>query len=73
MRLRAQIVVDVWAEDFVQAAEHQSRLADFVQSLKQAYPEAMMTIKERRERKPEAVNDSHPLRPLVGVRQAKVG
>lgn len=73
MRLRAQIVIDLAADDFVQAADHQNRLAQFLGDLKQNYPNAELTIRERRERKPErmaiAVSDS--LR-LAGVRQAKI-
>lgn len=51
MKLRAQFVVDVTADDFVEAAEHQRRLAEFLQSLKTQYACATLTIKERRQPK----------------------
>ena len=74
MRLRAQITIDISAEDFVEAADHQTRLAKFVEYLKAEYPEAEMIIRERRERRPEPAELHTPqtLR-AIGVRQAKVG
>ncbi|GAA0528553.1 hypothetical protein FHS83_002323 [Rhizomicrobium palustre] len=75
MRLRAQITIDISAEDFVEAAEHQNKLARFVESLKSEYPNAEMIIRERRERRPDSgnvVSGPQRLRP-VGVRQTKVG
>ena len=74
MRLRAQITIDISAEDFVQAADHQTRLAKFVEDLKSEYPAAEMIIRERRERRPESNILQGPMRqPGLGVRQAKVG
>lgn len=74
MRLRAQIMVELSAEDFVEAADHQHRLAEFLGDLKRVYPNAELTIRERRERKPEriAVPVPEALR-STGVRQAKIG
>jgi len=51
MKLRAQFVVDVSADDFVQAADHQKRLAVFLESLKEEYATATLTIRERRKPK----------------------
>jgi hypothetical protein len=51
MKLRAQFVVDVTAADFVQAADHQKRLAAFLDEIKQHYAEATLTIRERRKPK----------------------
>jgi hypothetical protein len=51
MRLRAQIVVDIDAEDYVEAAEHQSALQQYLQEIQARYPNASMTMRERRERR----------------------
>lgn len=51
MKLRAQFVVDVTAADFVQAADHQKRLGEFLEGLKQQYTDATLTIRERRKPK----------------------
>jgi len=48
MKLRAQIVIDVDAEDFVQAAEHQVRIETFLREIKPAYPGVVVTFRERR-------------------------
>lgn len=53
MRLRAQISVDIAAADFIEAADHQTRLAEFLDTLRQQYPNAVLSIRERRERKPD--------------------
>lgn len=74
MRLRAQITIDIEADDFVAAADHQTKLARFVEALKDDYPGAEMIIRERRERRPEpSVLRAPPTLRPVGVRQAKVG
>ena len=76
MELRAQITVDISADDFVQAADHQSRLTKFVQELKSQYPEVQLIIRERRERKPDPAaspNAQVLKRPVIGTRQAKIG
>ena len=48
MKLRAQIVIDVDAEDFVEAAEHQVRIETFLREIKPAYPGVVVTFRERR-------------------------
>ena len=48
MKLRAQIVIDVDAHDFVEAAEHQVRIEQFLQELKPSYPAVILTFRERR-------------------------
>jgi hypothetical protein len=58
MKLRAQFVVDVTAADFVQAADHQKRLGDILEGLKQQYADATLTIRERR--KPKVVRPPRP-------------
>jgi hypothetical protein len=51
MRLRAQIVVDIDAGDFVEAAEHQNALRSYLAEIQARYPAASMTMRERRERR----------------------
>ena len=61
MKLRAQFEVTVTAADFVQAADHQKRLAEFLSGLQQEYADATLTIRERRQpklvRAPRAESD----------------
>ena len=56
MKLRAQIVVDIDAENYVEAAEHQRQLEVFLEQVRARYATAQLLIRERRERKepPEA-------------------
>ncbi len=65
MKLRAQFVVDVAADDFVQAADHQKRLAAFLETLKEQYASATLTIRERR--KPKLARRSEPLARLAAA------
>jgi len=50
MRLRAEIVIEIEAGDFVVAAEHQRRLETLHAAVREAYPQAHMTLRERKER-----------------------
>lgn len=53
MRLRAQILVDIDADDYVAAAKHQSALEAYLQEIQTRYPNATMVMRERRERRPD--------------------
>jgi hypothetical protein len=48
LRLRAQITIDIEAADFVAAADHQHRVEDFVEGIRQVYSDASLVLKERR-------------------------
>lgn len=48
--LRAQITIDVSAEDFVGAAEHQRRLEELMTAIRERYEGADLTFRERRTR-----------------------
>ena len=48
--LRAQITIDVSAEDFVSAADHQKRIETLMTSVKQSYGQAELEFRERRPR-----------------------
>jgi len=50
MRLRAEIVIEIEAGDFVVAAEHQRRVETLHAAVREAYPQACMTLRERKER-----------------------
>jgi hypothetical protein len=50
IQLRAEILIEFDAEDFIEAATHQRRLAQAVAQLKADYPSAKLAIKERRDR-----------------------
>ena len=48
MRLRATIVIDIDAADFVEAADHQRTIEAHVADLKRAYGEASLDFRESR-------------------------
>jgi hypothetical protein len=50
MRLRAELEIEIDAEDFVQAADHQRRVEDLIQVLQADYPQATFEVRERRGR-----------------------
>ena len=51
MKLCGQISIDLNVGDFVEAAEHQKRLEALLQQIRETYPNAMLVMRERRERK----------------------
>lgn len=52
MKLRAQFVVEVEADDYVAAAEHQRRFQDILADLKKHYAQTCLDFRERRTRPP---------------------
>jgi hypothetical protein len=52
LRLRAEIVIELDATDFVEAASHQNRLEQLLDQLHDVYPRARLSIRERRDRGP---------------------
>lgn len=64
MRLRAQIIVDIDADDYVEAAEHQSTLQRYLTEIQARYPSASLSMRERRERRHDGltVHASEPAR-----------
>lgn len=46
--LRAELVIDFDATDFVEAGSYQQRLAEVLAGLRQQYPDARLSIRERR-------------------------
>ena len=63
MRLRAQIIVDIDAGDYVEAAEHQSALQRYLHDIQAQYPGASLVMRERRERRHDGLaNAPEPAR-----------
>jgi hypothetical protein len=48
VRLRATISIEVDAVDYLEAAEHQRRLETHLSSVRSDYPEASISVTERR-------------------------
>jgi hypothetical protein len=51
MKLCGQISVELNVGDYVEAADHQKRLEDILRQVRAAYPDATLSMRERRERK----------------------
>lgn len=51
MKLWGQISVELTVGDYVEAADHQKRLEQILQMVKDAYHEATLSMRERRQRK----------------------
>jgi hypothetical protein len=51
MRLRALITIDIDADDYVDAADHQRRLQTLVEAIQADYPQASLQLRERRARR----------------------
>jgi len=60
--LRAQITIDLLAEDFVRAADHQRRIETLMGAIKDAYQEAELEFRERRPRPPRRLRPERAVR-----------
>jgi len=60
MKLCGQISVELNVGDYVEAADHQKRLEDILRQVRAAYPEATLSMRERRERKVLALTRAAP-------------
>lgn len=49
MRLRAQILIDIEAADFEEAAGHQRRVEEILASARESYAQAQLEFRQRRE------------------------
>lgn len=65
--LRAQITIDVHAEDFVGAAEHQRRLEELMLSIQNLYSGASLVFRERRPRQVRTLPRRRPVRHYTGA------
>jgi hypothetical protein len=62
LKLRTEISIEIVAEDFIEAAEHQRKLQVFMTGLRGDYPDAEMVIRERRGPRLKPVTRSERLR-----------
>ena len=65
--LRAQITIDVSADDFVGAAEHQRRLEDLMTTVRGLYHEADLSFRERRPRPARTLPGRQQIRHYTGA------
>ena len=65
--LRAQITIDLTAEDFVCAADHQRRIESLMGAIKDAYECAALEIRERRPRPERKLRRIEPMRHYTGA------
>ncbi len=60
-RLRATITIEVDASDYREAAAHQERLESHLTTLRGDYPDARITVSERRTSQPAGRASPRPL------------
>ena len=60
MKLCGQISVELTVGDYVEAADHQKRLEEILRQVRAAYPDATLSMRERRERKALALTRAAP-------------
>jgi hypothetical protein len=51
MKLCGQISIELNVGDYIEAADHQKRLESILRLVRDAYPEATLAMRERRQRK----------------------
>jgi hypothetical protein len=66
MKLWGQISVELTVDDYVEAADHQRRLEDILKLVKDAYPEAVLSMRERRQRKAQPMVRALPRSATTG-------
>lgn len=64
MKLRAQITIDIQADDFVDAAEHQRRVQTLMEMVQREYRQAALLFRERRDRPVRSVPGGPGTRPV---------
>ncbi len=67
MKLCGQISVELTVDDFVQAADHQRRLEDILRLVRDAYPDAKLAMRERRQRKALPLSRATPRTAFTGA------
>lgn len=67
MKLKATIVIDIQADDFVDAADHQRRIEAAVAEINERYPRAWLDFREQRGRAagPDERSRRQPASPSV--------
>ena len=60
MRLCGQISIDLPPGDYFDALEHRKRLQEILAYIRDAYPQATLSVRERRERKEMMLTPAAP-------------
>ncbi len=67
MKLSGQISVELTVDDYIQAADHQKRLEDILKLVRDAYPNATLAMRERRQRKAAPLTRAAPRAAATGA------
>jgi hypothetical protein len=67
MKLCGQISVELTVGDYIEAADHQRRLEDILRLVRDAYPDAKLAMRERRQRKALPTSRAMPHTPVTGA------
>jgi hypothetical protein len=68
MVLCGQISIELTVDDFVAAADHQKRIEGLLKQIREAYPQATLSMRERRRRKTMALSRAAPRDPETSAR-----
>ena len=60
MKFSGQITVDLSVRNYIEAADHLQRLEGLLKIIREAYPEAILAVRERRVRKPISLPRAEP-------------
>ncbi len=67
MKLCGHISVELNVCDYIEAADHQKRLEDILRLVREAYPEATLAMRERRQRKAVPIARAAPKAAATGA------
>ena len=67
MKLCGQISVELNVGDYIEAADHQKRLEDILRLVRDAYPDATLSMRERRQRKALPLTRATPRSAATGA------
>jgi hypothetical protein len=67
MKLCGQISVELSVGDYIEAADHQKRLEDILKLVRDAYPDATLAMRERRQRKAIPLTRAQPRAAATGA------
>ncbi|HEY2750402.1 hypothetical protein [Phenylobacterium sp.] len=67
MKLCGQISVELTVGDYIEAADHQKRLEDILKLVRDAYPDARLAMRERRQRKALPTGRAEPRAAATGA------
>ena len=67
MKLCGQISIELNVCDYIEAADHQKRLEDILRLVRDAYPEATLAMRERRQRKAVPLSRAAPKAASTGA------